>query len=222
MSSAIILDWYEDLGNGGDPSVFARNVRGRYTEGTLHRLLAQAEPRTREAAVAALRLIGTMVSNEPLSACLHDENVEVQEMAEAALWAIWFRADSENNNTELQRLTRLIHDREYGKALAGLNALIARAPLFAEAYNQRAILYWHWSEYKRSVADCEQALKLNPHHFGAQAGMAQCHLQLKRPAEALRAFRKAQALHPGLHGVLDCIHSLEQMLKEQRRKEDKK
>lgn len=218
----MILDWYDELGAGGDPVRFARKVRERYTEGTLHRLLEQAEPRVREATVAALRLVGSMDSNGPVAECLYDDATEVQELAEAALWAIWFRADSVVNNRELQRLTRLIHDKEYAKALVGLNALITRAPTFAEAFNQRAILFWRWSEYKRSIADCEEVLRLNPLHFGAQAGLGQCCLQLKKPAEALKAFRHALRLNPNLQGVPESIHALEQLLKETRRKEDRK
>jgi tetratricopeptide (TPR) repeat protein len=222
VSNALILDWYEELGAGGDPVRFARRVSERYTEGTLQRLLEQADPATREAAVAALRFVGTMDSNAAVASCLYDEIVEVQELAEAALWAIWFRADSGANNRELQRLTRLINDKEYAKALAGLNSLIARAPTFAEAFNQRAILFWRWSEYKRSIADCEEVLRLNPLHFGAQAGMGQCYVQLKKPTEALKAFRHALRIHPNLEGVQENVHALEQLLKEARRREDRK
>jgi tetratricopeptide (TPR) repeat protein len=222
VSNALILEWYEELSAGGDPVRFARKVTQRYYEGTLQRLLNHSDPTMREAAVAALRFVGTMESNSTVAACLYDEISEVQELAEAALWAIWFRADSDVNNRELQRLTRLINDKEYAKALAGLNALIARAPTFAEAFNQRAILFWRWSEYKRSIADCEEVLRLNPLHFGAQAGMGQCYLQLKKHPEALKAFRQALRIHPNLDGVQENVHALEQHLKDLRRKEDKK
>lgn len=222
MSTALVLHWYDHLGAGGDPAKFARRIRERYTEGTLQRLLMHSQPRVREAAVVALRLIGTMDSNSALANGLHDECIEVQELAEAAMWAIWFRADSELNNRELQRLTRLINDREYGKALTGLNALIARAPTFAEAFNQRAILYWQWSEHKRSLADCEEVIRLNPFHFGAQAGLGQCYLQLRKHTEALKAFRVALLIHPNLQGVQESVCALEQMLKESRGREDRK
>ena len=32
------------------------------------------------------------------------------------------------------------------------------APQFAEAYNQRAILYFQMKDYARSIADCEKVL----------------------------------------------------------------
>ena len=222
MTNALILEWCEELSAGGDPIRFARKVAERYSEGTLQRLLDHSDPSMREAAVAALRFIGSMESNTAVAASLYDETTEVQELAEAALWAIWFRADSATNNRDLQRLTRLINDKEYAKALAGLNALIARAPTFAEAFNQRAILYWRWSEFKRSITDCEEVLRLNPLHFGAQAGMGQCFVQLKKPNEALKAFRQALRIHPNLEGIQENVHALEQLLKDPRRKEDRK
>jgi tetratricopeptide (TPR) repeat protein len=222
VKAALLLKWYEHMAAGGDPARFARRVRERYLEGTLQRLLCSWDERLREAAAAALRLVGTMDSNAALANSLHDEYVEVRELAEAALWAVWFRADDDLNNQELQRLARLIADKEYGKALTGLNALIARAPNFAEAYNQRAILYWHWSEYKRSLADCEEVIQRNPFHFGAQAGMGECLLRLRRPTEALKAFRLALLVHPHLQGVQDNVCALEQILKETRRTDERK
>jgi hypothetical protein len=51
--------------------------------------------------------------------------------------------------------------------------------------------------------------------------MAQCYLQLKRPAEALQAFRLAYKLHPGLRGIEDNICTLEQLLNEDRSQEDR-
>jgi tetratricopeptide (TPR) repeat protein len=197
-------------------------VSERYLEGTLQRLLNHPDLRAREAVIVALRLLGTMSSNETLATCLYEEDPRLQELAEQALWAIWFRADSPENSQELQGYVQLITDKEYAKALTGLNSLIQKAPAFAEAFNQRAILFWRWGEYKKSLIDCEHTLRLNPHHFGAQAGMGQCFLQLKKPKEALRAFRAAQKIHPGLQGIEESIYALEQMLKEERGRDERK
>ena len=108
------------------------------------------------------------------------------------------------------------------KALTGLSALIRKAPKFAEAYNQRAILYFRLEKYQRSVSDCEAAIQLNPHHFGAQAGMGQCYMKLKKPKAALRAFRSAIQINPGLEGVEETIQFLENALGEEGKKDDKK
>jgi tetratricopeptide (TPR) repeat protein len=220
VSNALILEIYSELVAKGNLNRYGQKLSERYSEGTLQRLLKQTEPRVREAALVGMRLIGTMESNAAVAACLRDEQPNLQRLAEDALWAIWFRADREENNQELQRIAKLIVDQEYAKALAGLNALLLRAPGFAEAYNQRAIVYWRWGNFKSSIADCEQVLKLNPYHFGAQAGMAQCYLQLKKPVEALKAFQQTHRIHPSMSGIEDSIDTLEQYLKEQRRRKD--
>ena len=54
--------------------------------------------------------------------------------------------------------------------------LVDMAPWFAEAWNQRAIALYGLGRYLQSIDDCRQALEINPYHFGAAAGMGQCHL----------------------------------------------
>lgn len=218
MSNPLIIEFFDELNTSGNLTRYAQQINERYLEGTLQRLLVQKDPKIREAALVALRLVGTMLSNGIVATRLRDSAVHLRELAEGALWAIWFRGDSVQHSQELQRLTRLLADREYSRALKGLDGLIKRAPRFAEAYNQRAILYWKWNEYRRSVADCERVLKLNPCHFGALSGMAQCYLHMKRPVEALRSFRQAHRINPNMEGLHESIRALEQFLREERRK----
>jgi hypothetical protein len=52
-------------------------------------------------------------------------------------------------------------------------------------------------------------LELNPFHFGAQAGMGQCFLKLRRPRAALRAFRQALETNPTLVHLTEMIETLE-------------
>ena len=74
--------------------------------------------------------------------------------------------------------------------------LIADAPDFAEAYNQRAIIYFHQGRFAESVQDCQRVLARNPYHFGAISGMAKCQLRLNRPRDALKSLRRALKLQP--------------------------
>jgi tetratricopeptide (TPR) repeat protein len=200
-------------------ATFKKRVAERYTEGTLLRLLESTDPRTRRAALLALGLVGSMDVNATLAARLRDDDGDVCRAAVDALWSLWFRADTQAHNEELQRLSRL-RDRE--KALAGLDALLQKAPNFAEAYNQRAIVAFRLKQFDRSIADCEKALQLNPYHFGAQAGMAQCYLQLRKHKAALKAFRHALRINPTMEGIAETIRALENALGEEGRKDDKK
>jgi tetratricopeptide (TPR) repeat protein len=188
---------------------FRTDVRGRYTEGTLQRLLSSTDVKTRRAAILALGLIGTIDANPAVAAVLHDPDSLVQRFAADALWELWFRGGTGEQNRLLRRAVR---DPDVVKARAGLDDLIRQAPHFAEAYNQRAIWFFKRGEFARAVDDCEGALRLNPHHFGAAAGLGQCFMKLGKPRAALRAFRQALAINPGLEHLHDTIRSLEETL----------
>jgi tetratricopeptide (TPR) repeat protein len=192
-------------------SAFKKRVVERYTEGTLLRLLTSHDARSRRAAAFALGLVGTLECNAPLAACLHDDDAEVPYFAADALWALWFRAEGASRGQELQRLAKL---RDRQKALEGMGRIIEALPRFAEAYNQRAILLYRVQQFESSLADCEKALQLNPYHFGAQAGMGQCLLQLRRHKAALTAFRQALRINPHLDSVAEAVRELEDRLGE--------
>lgn len=197
---------------------FKRKVAKRYTEGTLQRLLFAEEHETRLAAVVALGLLGGMQSNRAVATLLHDDDALLRAKAAETLWSLWLRGDEPANNRELHRLMRLDNA---AAALAGFAALIHKAPQFAEAYNQRAVVYFRLGEYQRAIDDCEAVLNLNPVHYGALSGMAQCFLKLRKPRPALKAFRRAFRVHPGLEGIGETIRELEDALGEEKGRDDK-
>ncbi len=229
VAAPLLIEFYRELpqpGEDDDPQVWAarmekaletfrKKVTGRYTEGTLLHLLDSPDETARRAAVIALGMIGTMHANSGMAGRLHDDDPGVRRLAGDALWAIWFRGDSEENAKELQRLIRV---RDADKALAGLDNLVKKAPHFAEAYNQRAIHYYQAGDFQKAIADCEKVLELNPHHFGAQSGMAQSYLRLRRPREALKAYRAAYAINPNLDGAEETIRALENALEDEGKK----
>jgi tetratricopeptide (TPR) repeat protein len=197
---------------------FKLGVKERYSAGTLERLLSSSSAQVRQAATLALGMIGTWESNKPLAGMLHDEHMLVRQVASDSLWSLWFRGSTPDNNRELQRLMRLKPD-EVGAEpiLRGYKTLIDKAPKFAEAFNQRAILYFRLGDLAGAIADCTQALKLNPYHFGAASGMAQCYMKQKKLRAALRSYRRAHRINPNLDGVDEVIQSLERMLGEERK-----
>jgi tetratricopeptide (TPR) repeat protein len=223
VTTALLLEYYRQLPeprDGEDARAWAtrleaglkrfkKDVSGRYGEGTLQRLADHPSMQTRRAALLALHLVGTMASNDAVAGRLHDDDPQVRQMAADALWAIWFRGDTEANNKELQKA---LQQSDPGKAVAALTALIRQAPGFAEAYNQRAILYFQSQDYDKCAADCEKVLQLNKQHFAAAAGLGRCYLRLRLPKPALKAFRTAYQINPNLEGVQDAIRDLESVL----------
>lgn len=197
-------------------SRFKRAVEARYNEATLQRLLRWRGAEVRQAAVLALGLVGTMKVNPNLASCLHDEDPTVRRLAGEAMWSIWFRADAPEHNAELQRIILLRLD-EVGPEiiLADFEALLRKAPRFAEVYNQRGIFHFRCGSYARAVADCDRALRLNPCHFGAASGLGQCFMKQKKLRAALRSFRRALRINPNLDGVRQTITSIERLLGEE-------
>ena len=187
---------------------FRAAVRDRYTEGTLQRVLVAAdEVKARRAAALAIGLTGTPASVPAAAAALRDEDPLVRRFASDSLWELWFRGGTSEQNDRLREAAR---EPNAVKARIELDDLVRAAPAFAEARNQRAIWYFKRGEFARAAEDCEAVLQLNPHHFGAAAGLGQCLLKLNRPRAALRAFRRALDINPDLD-LHDTVRGLEQL-----------
>lgn len=201
----------EDLWTAGVHAAvreFRDAVNSSYTEGTLQRLLAAAEVKARRAAALAVGLTGSPASVPATAAALRDDDALVRHFAADALWELWFRAGTDDQNRRLREAAR---EPDAAKARTELDRLLSEAPEFPEVHNQRAIWFFKRGEFARAAADCETVLRLNPHHFGAAAGMGQCLLKLNRPRAALRAFRRALDINPNLdlHETVRALEALE-------------
>jgi tetratricopeptide (TPR) repeat protein len=210
-AGSLLVDYYEEFLRDRDLDQFRERVVARYTEGTLGRALNSSPSVTaRRGAVLALGVIGNFEqSNTVLGRAMRDSDAVVRTMAEAALWAVWFRADSPENNQVLEEIRSLIGHRRLDVAVSLSSRLIDRSPNFAEAYNQRAIAFFIQGRFEESAADCQRVLELNPYHFGAVGGLVQCQIQLNQPHEALRSLRKALWLQPHNRSIREDIEVLE-------------
>jgi hypothetical protein len=112
-------------------------VTRKYNTGTLERLLNSEHFRVRQSSAFALGLVGPQTCTPALWRMLGDSSREVRQTVQESLWNLWFRGSTEAHNQELRRIIRM---RDKNKALFSINALLRKAPKFAEAFNQRAIL----------------------------------------------------------------------------------
>lgn len=223
VSTPLLLEMYDrlpELRPGDDEDLWAAGVqeamrefrtavRERYTEGTLQRLLTSTDVKTRRAAALALGLVGTIDSNPAMAVILHDSDPIVQRFTADAMWELWFRGGTVDQNW---RLRQAVNETDPAKARAELDELIRAAPNFAEAYNQRAIWFFKRGEFARAADDCDSVLRLNPYHFGAAAGLGQCCVKLGKPRTAIRAFRTAIEINPALEHLHDTIRTLQEAL----------
>jgi tetratricopeptide (TPR) repeat protein len=207
-TGSLLVDYYEAFLRDQDIEAFRRNVSARYNEGTLARMLQAGEPQARRASVLALGLFGGFGSNAAVARGLRDPDPTVRTLADNALWAIWFRADSAENNEALERIRALVNQGKFDLAIELADRLINRAPMFAEAYNQRAISHYFQGHFAQSIDDCRKVLVHNPFHTGALSGMAQCQLRLGLRDEAIQTFRRALKLQPYNKGLRETIAEL--------------
>ncbi len=208
-AGSLLVGYHEAFLRDRDLDAFRMGVAGRYHESTLARLLQNGDVGSRRAAVVALGLFGSYPSNGAVAGALKDVDPIVRSLADKALWAIWFRADTPENNESLARISQLIGRGRLAEAIEQADRLIARSPDFAEAWNQRAIAHCYSGMLAESVADCREAVARNPYHTGAMSGMGQCLLRLGRRQEAIAALRRALEVQPFNESLRDFIAAIE-------------
>jgi tetratricopeptide (TPR) repeat protein len=209
QTGSLLVTYYTTYLADHDIEEFQRNVSARYTEGTLARLVESPDIQARRASVLALGLSGSYAVNGTVARALRDPDPTVRSIADIALWSIWFRADTPENNATLEKTRALNGQQQYDQAMALATKLIERSPRFAEAYNQRAIAEFFLDKFKDSAEDCKKVLERNPYHSGALSGLAQCQLQLGQKGEALETLKRASKLRPYSQDLRIMIESIE-------------
>ncbi len=127
---------------------------------------------------------------------LKNPDETVRQWASEELWRIWFQQKGIYGWEILQRSQALLQAGEVTQAEAVLTQLIKEQPDFAEAWNQRAILYFTLGQYEKTLNDCQMVVQLNPIHFGAWHGIGLCHAALEDYSAAIQAFRRALEIQP--------------------------
>jgi tetratricopeptide (TPR) repeat protein len=188
-------------------------LRTRFTEAQLAALFQCDDPDARKVAALAFGLVGCKAGMCKLAPLLKDRDPIVNQMAEHAMWTIWFRSGATPEaNRELCRGTKAMNRREFDVALEHFARAIEADPSFAEAYNQRAIIKYLQERYEESIEDCKRAVERMPHHFGAWAGMGHCHAHLGRLKEAVACYEKVLQIYPSFGGVPQVVEELRQRL----------
>jgi tetratricopeptide (TPR) repeat protein len=183
-------------------------LRQNWTQCQMLQLLDSAHPDARKVAGLALGLLGDRQCIKPLAKRLADPDPRVNQMAEHALWSIWFRCGKRCANESIMQGLRELNRREFDKAIVHFSRAIELDPKFAEAYNQRAIVHYLREEWAPSLKDCRRTVAMMPCHFGAWSGMGHCYAHLNRLSDAIRCYEKALSINPHLSCVRDAVSEL--------------
>lgn len=125
----------------------------------------------------------------------------------------WSQSGSPSADLLLQRGRAALRSGDSTAAIEHLTALVDHAPEFAEGWNARATAYFQAGQYGPSMADIRQALRLNPAHFGALAGLGIILEDLGYEERALAAFEAARDIHPHRPDLQVAVGRLELRVK---------
>lgn len=186
-------------------------LRSRWTADQLAGLLANPDADARNVAALALSLVGNRCCIPSLADQLKNADPMTNQMAEHALWSIWFRLGSSCANEHLCRGLKALDERDFAAALKHFTRATELDPAFAEAYNQRAIVAYLTERFEDSIEDCQRTVERMPCHFGAWAGLGHCQAHLGRVCEAIKSYKKALEINPHLDGICEAIRELKRM-----------
>ena len=188
--------------------------------------IKSARPRkTALAMVTALCLIGQPVclahadQSDPTLAILFDNLKELTDPGDvnritSEIWSRW--STHATNDVLTKRLNRgviMMNQGDYVHAEALFSDIIEDDPLFSEAWNKRATLYFVTGDLQKSRADIAQTLAIEPRHFGALAGLGLVELHLGNDEAALRAYQAAIEINPHMTDVSEIIDQLQEKLR---------
>jgi tetratricopeptide (TPR) repeat protein len=197
-----------------DPAGLLAFLRSRWNREQIIALLRGRHEDARKVAALCVSLVGTTCCIPELITLLQSPDPVVNNLAEHALWSIWFRAGSPEANHQLHRGAQALERRDFRHAISHFDRAIALCADFAEPYNQRAIAHFLLDEYEKSLADCERALELMPQHFGAWAGSGHSAAHLGQWNRAISGYERALVINPHMHAIREAVGELKQKLGE--------
>lgn len=99
-------------------------------------------------------------------------------------------------NLLMQWADKAIQDKRNFAAMDYLDQVISLKPDYVEGWNRRATLNFAIGDYRKSMEDINQVLRIEPRHFGALAGMAAILTERGNDALALKAWERFLEVYP--------------------------
>lgn len=126
------------------------------------------------------------------------------------IWAAWMESGSDAADLVMERAVsaQAMGDLEHAREL--YDRVIVLQPDYAEAWNRRATVFLAKSNYPEALRDVNEALRLEPRHFGAWAGLGAVLESLSAEDEAIAAYEKALEIYPEFPSAKSALARLKQ------------
>jgi tetratricopeptide (TPR) repeat protein len=126
------------------------------------------------------------------------------------IWDAWMESGSAAADLVMARAVEAQAQGNPALARALYDRVIAIQPGYAEAWNRRATLFLADENYPEALRDVNEALRLEPRHFRAWAGLGAVLESLGAQEEAMAAYRRALDLYPLFPAARRALDQLEQ------------
>lgn len=124
----------------------------------------------------------------------------------------WAQSGSATVDLLMQWAGEAMRENRHAAAEDLLTQVVVLAPNYAEGWNRRATLYYHMSDYGRSIADIERTLQLEPRHFGALSGLAIILQRTGLERKSLGVWYRVLAVYPANELAQKAATELEETL----------
>ncbi|WP_269585534.1 tetratricopeptide repeat protein [Roseibium sp. Sym1] len=122
---------------------------------------------------------------------------------------MWMDSGSATVDVLMSRAGKAIQLEDHALALDLLDVVVILKPSYAEGWNRRATVHYMREDFGKSLVDIERTLALEPRHWGALSGLAIIQRRLGFEDDALKSFKRALEVNPGLENAAEAIESLE-------------
>lgn len=190
----------------------ARQVNQRWTPQQLCQMLHDEAADVRKVACVVLGLVGDARCVKCLSRALRDAEAQVNQLAEHALWSVWFRLGASAAQKHFRRGLAAMESDQPEQAVFHFRQAQLADDDFASAYHQCAIAHYMLDEYAAAIECCRKTLELMPDHFAAYCTMGHCHAHLGHFAEAADCYRNALTINPRMEGIATALGRIERSL----------
>lgn len=114
------------------------------------------------------------------------------------IWIYWTTPADPVLAARMRDVLELRQNADFPAVIALLDDIVVDYPDYAEAWNQRATIYYLLRNFDQSLADIAKVLEFEPRHFGALVGRAVIYENQGQHALALKDMSTALAIHPFL------------------------
>lgn len=128
------------------------------------------------------------------------------------LQATWSESGSASVDLMMGWAQKAISQQKFDVALDFLDQVVMLKPDYVEGWNRRATVHYLMHNFGMSMADLNQALSLEPRHFGALSGVARIMSETDNKELALKAWEKVLAVYPMMRSAQEQVSTLSEDL----------